>query len=113
VDQLKHYTDWLSDHTRARSVAGAYQENCRLLVELHKIARRISPDIEELVAGILAVAASNATAPSIDVKPRLLIMYDKDDKSFRENRHFDKLKDDGWTVQIVESLGEVALRGQS
>jgi hypothetical protein len=113
VDQLNHYTDWLSDSDRAKSVAEAYQENCRLFVGLHKIVRDIRPDIEELGPAIRAVAASNATAPFIDVKPRLLIIYDKDDKSFRENGHFDKLKDDGWTVQIVESLSEVALRGQS
>ena len=113
VDQLRHYSEWLSDSIRARSVAGAYQENCCLLVGLHKIARDIRPDIEELGPGIRAVAARNATTPSIDVKPRLLIIYDKDDKSFRENGHFDKLKDDGWTVQIVESLSGVALRGQS
>jgi hypothetical protein len=109
VDQLKHYTEWLSDSARATSVAEAYQENCRLLVTLHKIARRIRPEIEELGAGILAVAASHAPQPLVDIKPRLLVIYDKKDETFIENRHFDKLVRDGLHVKVVKSLSDLAL----
>ncbi len=115
LEQLKAYTKWLSHGDHESRVAKAYQNNCRLLVGLHAIARRIRPDIEELGAGILAVAASDAPPPLVDTEPRLLIIYDKEDKSFIENGHFDKLKDadSGWTVQIVKSLSEVVLGGQS
>jgi hypothetical protein len=109
VGQLKRYTNWLSDTVRASSVAEAYQTNCRLLVGLHAIARRIRPDIEELGPGILAVAASDAPQPLLDIEPRLLIVYDKADKSFRENGHFDKLMGTGLRVEIVEGLSDVAL----
>jgi hypothetical protein len=112
VGQLKHYTDWLNDTVRASSVAKAYQKNCGLLVGLHAIARRIRPDIEELGPGILAVATSDAPPPLVDTEPRLLIIYDKDDKSFRENGHFDKLKGTGLRVEIVEGLSDVALGSQ-
>jgi hypothetical protein len=45
--------------------------------------------------------------------PRLLVVYDKNDKSFIEKRHLDKLRDKaGLHVKIVKSLSEVALRGQ-
>lgn len=113
VDQLRHYTDWLSDSDRAKKVTEAYQNNCRLLVGLHKIVRRIRPDIEQLGSGIRAVAASDASPLLVDKRPRLLMIYDEDDKSFIENGHFDKLKDSGLPVQIVKSLSEVALCGQS
>jgi hypothetical protein len=109
VGQLKHYTDWLSDTVRASSVAKAYQNNCRLLVGLHAIARLIRPDIEELGPGILAVAASDAPQPLVDIEPRLLILYEKEDKSFRENGHFDKLRGTGLRVEILEGLSDLAL----
>lgn len=112
VDQLKHYTDWLRDSDRAKSVAEAYQENCRLLVKLRTIARDIRPDIKELGAGIRAVAASDRP-PSVDKEPRLLIIYDKDDKSFMEKGHLDKLESAGCRVKIVKSLSDLALCGQS
>jgi hypothetical protein len=109
VTQLKHYTDWLNDSARARSVAEAYQENCRLLVELHKIARRRRPEVEELGAGILAVAASNAPPPLVDIKPRPMVIYDKKDETFTGNGHFDKLKHAGLRVKIAKSLSDLAL----
>jgi len=113
VDQLTHYIDWLSDSAREKCVAKAYRENCRLLVELRKIARHIRPNIEELGAGIEAVAASDAHPPLVDKKPRLLIIYDKDDKTFIENGHCDKLKRAGFPPIIVKSLSDLALPGQS
>lgn len=113
VAQLKSYTEWLSDSDRASGVAKAYQNNCRLLVGLHAIARCIRPNIEELGAGIQAVAASDAPPPLVDVEPRLLIVYDTNDKSFREHGHLDKLKLTGLRVETVESLSELALCAQS
>ena len=110
--QLKPYTDWLSDRGRAKSVAAAYQQNCRLLVDLHAIARRFRPDIEELGPGIRAVGASNATPLSVDIEPRLLIIYDKRNDAFRKHGHFDKLVGAGLHVKMVESLNDVALCGR-
>lgn len=110
--QLKPYTDWLSDGSRAKSVANAYQRSCRLLVDLHVVARRFRPDIEELGRGIRAVAASNAPPLSVDTEPRLLIIYDKKDEAFRKHGHFDKLVDAGLHVKTVESLSDVALCGR-
>ncbi|HZL50018.1 MAG TPA: hypothetical protein VFC37_03625 [Terracidiphilus sp.] len=112
-DQLMPYTDWLSDSARAKRVGEAYQENCRLLVRLHAIASRIRPDIEELGKGIMAVAASDAPPLLVDIKPRLLIIYDKNDKSFVERGHSDKLKGAGFPLKIVKVLSDMALCGQS
>ena len=112
-DQLMPYTDWLSDSARAKRVGEAYQENCRLLVRLHAIASRIRPDIEELGKGIMAVAASDAPPLLVDIKPRLLIIYDKNDKSFVEKRHSDKLKGAGFPPKIVKVLSDMVLCGQS
>jgi hypothetical protein len=113
VDQLKHYTDWFCDRKREESVGNAYQENCQLLVGLHAIARRIRPDIEELGDGIRAVAESGAPPLLVDIKPRLLIIYNKKGESFRKNGHYDKLMGAGLHVKTVEDLSEVALCGQS
>ncbi len=109
LKQLEAYTKWLRFGDHENRVAEAYQQTCRLLVKLHAIAKCVRPDIEELGPGIQAVAKSNATPPSIDVKPRLLIIYDKNDKSFIENGHLDKLMGAGLHVKIVKSLNNVAL----
>ncbi|MGD0446048.1 MAG: hypothetical protein ABSA39_19105 [Edaphobacter sp.] len=113
LEQLEAYTKWLRYGDHESRVAEAYQNNCGLLVGLHAIAKCVRRDIEELGPGIRAVANSNATPPSIDVKPRLLIIYDKKNESFRENGHFDKLKGAGLRVEAVVSLSELALCGQS
>ena len=113
VDQLKHYTDWLSDSAREKRVAKAYQNNCCLLVRLHKIASDIRSDIKQLGPAIRAVAASDVPPLLVDKEPRLLIIYDKKDESFREKGHLDKLKGTGLRVKTLESLSELALCGQS
>lgn len=112
VRQLEAYTQWLGYGDHESLVAKAYQENCRLLVGLHKIASDLRPDIEELGIGIGEVAASDAL-PLVDIKPRLLVVYDKDDKSFVGNGHLAKLRRNGLCVQTVESLSELPLCGQS
>jgi len=113
VGQLSNYTTWLSASNHEEIVANAYQENCSLLVKLHAIAKLIRPDIEELGKGIQAVAASNAPLPAVDKKPRLLIIYDKNDTSFRENGHDDKLKRADWGPKIVKTLSYLPLCKQS
>lgn len=110
-EQLQPYADWLSDRDRAKSVADAYRHNCRLLVGLHRIAKRLRPDIEDLGPGIQAVAHPDAIPLSVDNNPRLLVIYDEKDEAFRKHRHYDKLVDNGWHVKLVESLNEVALCG--
>lgn len=109
VHQLKHYIEWLSDDDRAEGVILAYKENCRLLVKLHEIARRMRPGIEELGPGIQAVGASDAALPLLVKRPRLLIAYDKDDESFTQNGHFDKLSLSGEHVKIVKNLSDLDL----
>lgn len=110
--QLGAYTQWLEYPGHESLVAKAYQENCRLLVELHAIARAIRPDIKKLGEGILAVAA-NDLPPLVDIKPRLLIIYDKNDTSFIEKGHLDNLERRGLHPQIVKKLNQVVLRKQS
>jgi hypothetical protein len=75
VDQLKAYTDWFDDEVRRKSVTDAYQRTCRMLVDLHKVARPVNPDIQKLGLGIQAVAADGAPPLLIDPKPRLLIIW--------------------------------------
>ena len=108
VEQLKHYSDWLSDSDRAKCVARAYQHNCQLLVKLHAMTKGACP---KLGPGIRAVEAIGAPPLLVDPKPRLLIIYDKPDKSFEENGHADKLRGAGVPVKIVKELNEVALCG--
>jgi hypothetical protein len=112
VTQLEAYTKWLSDDVRAQEVIDAYRNNCRLLVGLHEIANSNDLDIGELGPGIQKVAASGETSLSVDPKPRLLIIYDRKDESFRQNQHLNKLRGAGWQVQTVESLSELALCGR-
>jgi hypothetical protein len=113
LEQLEAYTKWLRYGDHESRVAKAYQTNCDLLVRLHAIAKSAGQDIEELGQGIRAMASGTATSFSIDVKPRLLIVYDENDKSFIEKRHLDKLNCTGLHVKIVKSLNDLALCGQS
>jgi len=108
VGQLKHYSDWLSDPERAKRVTSAYRNNCRLLVGLHAITGCALP---ELGPGIRAVAASDAPPLIVDPNPRLLIIYDKTDRSFEENGHADKLRGAGVPLRIVKKLNDLALCG--
>ena len=109
LEQLDAYSEWISHEDNERQVAKAYQENCRLLDQLHAIAKGLRRDIEELGEGIQAVAAPSATPPPVDPKPRLMIVYDKNDKSFEGNGHADKLRKAGVHVQLVKNLRDVRL----
>jgi hypothetical protein len=110
IKQIKDYTDWLAHENHRDLVARAYQRTCRLLVELHAIAKRFRPDIEEPGLGIRNVAASDASAPSIDDNPRVLIDDRTTNVAFMENGHLKKLRETyGLHVQIVQSLDQMTL----
>ena len=113
LEQLDAYTKWLKHDDHESRVAVAYQKNCRLLVGLHEIASGIRSEIEELGTAVREVAVSDAPPLFVDKKPRLLVVYDKNDKSFIEKRHFVKLRDTGLHVKIVKSLSDLALCGAS
>lgn len=108
--QLGNYTKWLGYGDNESFVKKAYQKACRILVDLHNIASRYSPDIGQLGEGIQAVAADGAALPGIDDKPRLLIDNREHDDSFTENGHLEKLLKVGLHVQMVEGNGDMALR---
>jgi hypothetical protein len=111
VGQLDAYTEWLNHADHRELVAWAYQNTCRMLVDLHTVASRLRPNIEELGLGIRAVAAKGAPPLLIDDKPRLLIDNLSNDVAFKENGHLDKLRNAPYNlqVQIVETQSEWAL----
>ncbi|MGH8094069.1 MAG: hypothetical protein ACREIF_11450 [Chthoniobacterales bacterium] len=109
VNQLERYTLWLDHEKHRELVASAYQNACRLLVEFHKIAKRINPRIENLGESIIAVGTPDALPLCIDDKPRLLIDDRAADVAFRENGHLKKLRDIGIHVQMVSGFGDMAL----
>jgi hypothetical protein len=111
-DQLGNYTKWLRYCNNKSLVQKAYQEACRILVDLHKIASRLNPDIRQLGAGIQAVATDGAALPGIDDKPRLLIDDRKHDISFTK-KHLEKLRKADLHVQMVEGEDQMALRARS
>jgi hypothetical protein len=109
VKQLKHYTDWLDHENHRDIVAHEYQRTCRLLVELHAVARRVRADIEELGVGIREVAVPGAVPLLIDDKPRLLIDDRTRNVAFTKNKHLDKLRNTGLHVQMVQCLDQMTL----
>jgi hypothetical protein len=109
IGQLKKYTNWLSDPERRQRVAQAYQSTCRLLADLHAVAKRFRSGIEELGPGIRAVAAPGAPLPLIDDKPRLLIDDRSGNIAFTKIGHLKKLRDTHLHVQMVTNLDQMAL----
>lgn len=107
--QLGDYTDWLRHEKNCESVILAYKNTCCLLVAFHSIARRFNPDIEELGAGIQAVATPGAPPPEIDDKPRLLVDARKPNRSFAEHGHLQKLRETGLYVQMVQGEDQMTL----
>ena len=101
TEQLQPYRDWLNHGDHLKTVAQAYEQNCRLLVDLHKVACAARLGIDKLGRGIQEVADRNERPLLVDEKPRLLIIYDEADQAFR-NKHLDKLQDAGWRVKVVE-----------
>ena len=115
LKQMADYTKWLGPKKYRDLVALEYENACRLLVKLHIIAKRLNPDIQELGMGIQAVAADGAQPLLVDDKPRLLI--DGRDpiltRSFIDNGHWDKLRETGLHVQMVQSDDDMVLETHS
>jgi hypothetical protein len=111
VGQLERYTKWLTDEGRRNRVIEAYQETCRMLVDLHAVAQGVFPGIGELGPGIRAVAAPGALPPGIDCKPRLVIDNMLKDVSFEGNQHRSKLSSAPYDlhVKMVEKLEDMVL----
>ena len=109
VDQLKQYTRWLRHDNHRELVAAAYQNVCRLLVEFRRLANWVSPKIEELGRGIIAVAAVDAPSLIVDDEPRLLIDGRTRNLAFTENGHLDKLRNTGLHVQMVHCPDQMTL----
>jgi hypothetical protein len=109
IRQLTDYTQWLGHGNHRDRVAEAYQRACRLLVDLRAVAKRYRSDIEELGRGIREVAANNASLPSIDDKPRLLIDDRSRNVAFTKNGHLHKLLNAGLHVQMVQGEDQMTL----
>lgn len=114
VAQLEDYSDWLSQPGHRDRVRQAYQTNCRVLVSLHELARKVRPEIADLGASIIEVANPEAPLPQIDKFPRLLIdncMREDGsrDRSFVKNGHFAKLRGSVQCVQLVSELDQMML----
>jgi hypothetical protein len=92
MQQLQDYTDWLDHENHQGIVTQAYQRTCRLLVELHAVAKRFRADIEELGLGIQEFAVDGVAPLLIDKTPRLLIDDRTSDVAFTKNGHLDKLR---------------------
>jgi hypothetical protein len=113
LKQLGDYTDWLRHDKNCESVVLAYRNTCCLLVAFHTIARRFNPDIEELGAGIQAIATPGAPPPEIDDRPRLLIDARKPNHSFTEHGHLKKLREAGVHVQMIQGDDQMTLETRS
>ncbi|MGD0922768.1 MAG: hypothetical protein ABSA70_13525 [Terriglobia bacterium] len=109
VVQLGKYTKWIGHGSHRILMAQACKRTCELLVDLHEIARRFRPDIEELGRGIREVAAPGAALPSIDAEPRLLIDDRTRNVAFTRNGHLDKLRNTGLHVQMVQDNSQMTL----
>lgn len=115
LKQLWDYTDWLRHENNCELVAREYQNACRLLVDLHEIVKGFNPGIQELGAGIQAVAAEAAQPLLVDDEPRLLIDGRDPDPSrtFIDNGHLEKLCKTGLHVKMVQSDDEMILETRS
>jgi hypothetical protein len=111
VEQLTQYTRWLRHANHRELVISAFQETCRLLVAFRGLAAKVNPYIEELGAGIIAAAASDASPLLLDDVPRLLIDDRAANAPFTDNGHLKKLRDEpcGLQVQMVSGLNDMTL----
>lgn len=73
IEQLAAYETWMNRDGNTATVAKAYQNACRLLVEFHRFAKSVNPEISPLGRGIIEVAEKTAPAPEVDARPRLII----------------------------------------
>ena len=109
VRQLANYENWLRCDKKREDVVLAYGEACRLLVELHALAKQFNPAIEDLGPGIRAATAPGAPPLQVAEKPRLLIDDRSKNAAFTNNGHLDKLRQAGLHVQMVRSPDQMKL----
>lgn len=106
--QIEPYISWLRWKGNMELVARAYQDTCKVLLEFHRLAKRINPAIGNLGPGIVAVAQSDAQLPLVDNKPRVLI--DDRERSASLGSHVIRLqKELGVPVQVVASREDMVL----
>ena len=85
VCQLNKYTTWLGQGSNRADVIRAYQANCRLLLELHALARGINPEIMAL--NLMIVRAAEDPPLTVDDRPRVIVRDRDANQSWTANRH--------------------------
>ncbi len=112
LQQIEDYKRWLGNKDNRERVVHAYRRTCCLLVCLREIAKRFNPQIEELGAGIRAVAAPDAPLPLIDAEPCLLIDDRARDAAF--DQHLRKLREECHLhVQMVQDINQMTLEARA
>ena len=82
-----------------------------MLIRLHRLARHLSPGIQELGLGIRKVGADGAPLPGIDREPRLVIDNCGGNVSFEKHGHLEKLRNPPRNLQVkmVQKMKDLAL----
>lgn len=106
VDQLRKYETWIGENREL--VCGAYRSCCTVLVELHRIAAGLRPDIPALGKPIVAVG-QDSTPLCVDLTPRLILDARGGEGVFRKNGHLKKLQDSGICVQMIPAPADLAV----
>lgn len=86
LEQTRAYQAYLQDRRRRERVIEAYRNNCRILVDLHKMAHNVAPlgDLDPLVSE----AAQTDTLLDVEETPRLLIFDEgakRDEDAWQEH----------------------------
>lgn len=81
--QLKLYESFLKREAYRRSVALAYQENCKLLLELHLMASQLADTELPMLSDLVLQVANSPTPPDVDMLPRLVIFPGRNKKTCR------------------------------
>ena len=97
VSQITDYRIFLGDAERRDNVARQYEQACAILVEIHRMAMKLDPDIPPL-APLIKEVASGAVRLNIDptTAVRLLIQdYEPNDpRAPARHRHLQRLSTD-------------------
>ena len=98
--QLQKYEDYFQCADRQQAVIEAYRRNCRLLLDLHEMAVRISPKPE--LHSFIRKAAEPGSTLTLETKPRLLI-FDDGKPRFEEKwkQRLTVLENSGTIVTVV------------
>ena len=100
VAQLNAYMLWMAHPGNTERVAKAYHEACRLFVRFHSLAQSVGAAPAQLGRGIIAVATA-ATAPEVDMQPRLIIEDRVPNATWEANGHHAKLTSHSVAMHIV------------